>query len=60
MIPGVLKSLRIKDKNIPRGIRNCEWLQLRGNNIIVNPAKVNRAKAIAKAFCIQKPIESEE
>jgi hypothetical protein len=60
MIKSVLKTINIEDKNIPRGVRNCEWLQLRGSNLIVNPAKIAKAKSVAKAFCIQKPIDSEE
>lgn len=60
MIPGVLITINLKDRNLPRGIKNCEWLQLRESKLIVNPAKISKAKAVAKAFCDQKPIDNEE
>lgn len=50
----VLKSINLRDTNAARGIRRSEWLQARaGGQIILNPAKITRAKLFAKCFCTQ-------
>lgn len=40
-----------------RSINNCEWLQLRGNRVMINPAEVEQAMAVVKAFCTKSEIE---
>jgi hypothetical protein len=51
----VLKTIDIRDQNPGRGIERSEWLQSRpGGAIVINPAKVSRAIALARAFCSQK------
>lgn len=50
----VLKSLSIRDANAARGIKRCDWLQPRASGqVILNPAKITRAKLFAKCFCSQ-------
>lgn len=50
----VLKSINIRDTNAHRGIRRSEWLQARaGGQIILNPAKITKAKLFARCFCTQ-------
>jgi hypothetical protein len=52
---GVLSVLGIRDQNPARGIERTDWLQSRPNGVVmINPARVSRATAIAKAFCAQK------
>lgn len=47
----LLETVDVRDKNPTRGLKNCEWLQLRDGAIKLNPARVERARAVARAFC---------
>lgn len=48
----VLQTANLIGANPTRSIRNCQWLQLRGENqIVVNPAKIAYAIELARAFC---------
>jgi hypothetical protein len=48
----VLQTADVIGANPTRSIRNCQWLQLRGENqIVVNPAKFAYAIELARAFC---------
>lgn len=50
----VLKSINVRDTNAARGVRRSEWLQARaGGQIILNPAKITKARLFAKCFCTQ-------
>ncbi|GGD74154.1 hypothetical protein [Lacimicrobium alkaliphilum] len=52
----VLKTIHTSDKNAGRSLRNTEWLQTRGNGIVVNPVHRSRAVAVAAAYCTKSPI----
>ena len=56
----VLGTIGEKEKNASRAVKNCAWLQSQENGIRINSAKISKAKAIAKAYCTQTPIESGE
>lgn len=47
----------LSGKQAERSINNCEWLQLRGNRVMINPAEVEQATAVVKAFCTKSEIE---
>lgn len=47
----VLKNLGALDYAPKRTIRNCRWLQLQGNQILLNPANISQAYQFAVAFC---------
>jgi hypothetical protein len=50
----VLATINLRDANAARSVQAAEWLQGRsGGAIVLNPARVKRAVAIAKAFCSQ-------
>jgi len=50
----VLKTISLRDANAARGIKHSEWLQPRsGGQIVLNPAKITRAKLFARCFCSQ-------
>ena len=50
----VLGTINLRDANAGRSIKQAEWLQSRpGGVIVINPARVKRAMAVAKAFCTQ-------
>lgn len=53
----VLNTINARDKNPARGLKNCDWLQTRGDNILFNPAKYDKAVAVARAFCSRRSIE---
>lgn len=47
----VFTAIGLNDKNPTRSIRNCDWLQLRGNTIKLNPANISRAEEVAATYC---------
>lgn len=50
----VLKGINVRDSNPSRGIKRAEWLQPRqGGVVIINPAKMAKAKMFARCFCKQ-------
>jgi hypothetical protein len=50
----VLGTINLRDANAGRSIKQAEWLQSRpGGVIVINPARVKRAMAVAKSFCTQ-------
>lgn len=53
---GAADNSNIRDKNIGRSINNCPWLRLDGSEVLVNPAKIDRALDVARAFCLQEKI----
>ncbi|HWY61400.1 MAG TPA: hypothetical protein VNW15_05820 [Rhizomicrobium sp.] len=51
----VLNTIDFTDKNTSRGIKNTKWLQGRaGGAIVINPAEIVKAQAIARAFCTKQ------
>ncbi|WP_449428895.1 hypothetical protein [Rhodanobacter umsongensis] len=49
-----LKTINVRDSNAARGVKRAEWLQPRaGGQIILNPAKITKARLFAKSFCSQ-------
>jgi hypothetical protein len=56
----VLKTIGLRDKNVGRGLKNCNWLQVRDNTIRLNPTKFSTALALARAFCSHQAIEERE
>ncbi len=50
----VLKTLGLHDKHPNRSLKNCKWLQLRANNIIINPAETSKAITLAEAYCTKE------
>lgn len=47
----VLKTINVRDSHPKRSIENCEWLQLRNNKILLNPAQTSKAIEIVNAYC---------
>jgi len=56
-VNAVVGTISITDRNGPRSLKNCEWLQYRNAQVLPNPAERSRAIAVAKAFCSKKPVE---
>ena len=50
----VLGTVGISDSHPNRSLDNCEWLQLRGKNILINPAQTSKAVELAKAYCTKE------
>ena len=50
----VLGTVSMRDSHPHRSLDNCEWLQLRGKNIIINPAQTSKAIKLAKAYCTKE------
>jgi hypothetical protein len=50
----VLSTIGLRDNHPYRGLDNCEWLQLRNKNIIINPAQISKAIIMAKSYCTKE------
>lgn len=46
----VLKQIGASDRNPTRGITHCEWLQVRGSEVLLSPANISMAVEMTKAF----------
>ncbi|MEA3011047.1 MAG: hypothetical protein QOJ91_2739 [Sphingomonadales bacterium] len=53
----VLEKIGHSERNQARSLRNCEWLQVRDEGVRLNPARVETAKKIARAYILRTPIE---
>ncbi len=51
IVSAVLATIHLRDQNIARSLANCEWLQVRGGNVVINPARTSSAVALGTAFC---------
>lgn len=54
---GVLSTIGVDAKNPTRSITNCQWLQLRGGAIVLNPALTSKAIRVAKAYCLKQKFD---
>lgn len=50
----VAGAIGLNDKNPTRSISNCDWLQLRGKIIKLNPSMISRAEEVAVAYCLAR------
>ena len=57
LVNTVLGTIGIRDKNPTRGVKNCEWVQDRSGRLVLNPAKISKAEAVARAFCTQQALD---
>ena len=47
----VLATIHARDSRPSRTLEKCDWLNLRGSSIVLNPAEVSQAEEIIRAFC---------
>jgi len=47
----VLRAISARDDHASRAVENCSWLQKRSGRIVLDPEKISRAIAVARAFC---------
>jgi hypothetical protein len=59
-ITPVLHTLHLSAFNLKRSVENCRWLQLRGASIALNPSRFSSAVAVARAYCLQQPVEADK
>lgn len=55
-IQGVVDSINLEEKNLMRGIHVCEWLQVRGDGVVLNPSQTSQAVRLARAYCTKTPL----
>ncbi len=56
----VLDTLGLIDFHARRSISNCEWLQIRGDKVKINPAHTSKGILLSNAFCLKEyPIKKE-
>lgn len=56
----VLDTMDQEDKNPSRAIKISDWLQQKpGGGIALNPARITRATQLARAFCLQEPLNEQ-
>ncbi len=53
----VLRTISARDEHASRAVENCPWLQKTMGKIVINPEKISRAVAVARAFCTQSAPE---
>lgn len=51
----VLSNINIYGNNPSRSIKNCPWLQLRNQSVRLNPAEIDNALEVVRAFCEKRP-----
>jgi hypothetical protein len=51
MVHAVLRTIEVRDKNAIRVVREADWVDLRGGELVLNLARLSRPLAIARAFC---------
>lgn len=56
----VLDTINLSDSNYARTLNRCSWLQYRKKEIIINPAEITKAVAVAKAYCSKQSLEKAE
>ena len=57
----ILRTIVARDDHASRAVENCPWLQKSSGRIVLNPEKISRATAVARAFCTRTaPNWSEE
>ncbi len=49
----VLRAIAARDDHASRAVENCPWLQKTAGRVVLNPERISRAIAIARAFCLQ-------
>ncbi|MFC2078600.1 hypothetical protein ACFLSZ_01315 [Candidatus Bipolaricaulota bacterium] len=47
----VLRTIAARDDHASRAVENCPWLQKSMGRLVLNPEKISRATAVARAFC---------
>jgi hypothetical protein len=47
----VLSTIQVNDKNPHRSVKHAVWLQMRGSQILLNPAEISKADKLATCFC---------
>ncbi len=56
----VLKTIGLTDRNPVRGIKNTEWLQQRGENIVLKADAISKGVKVLKAYCLKSPLEDKK
>lgn len=55
----VLNTIGLSDPNPARGIKNTEWLQQRGDGILLKPDAISKAIKVVAAYCLKRPIDKQ-
>jgi hypothetical protein len=55
-VRAVLGTIHLEDANAQRSIVNCDWLQMKGSRIVLNPARRSSAVHLLQAFCRREPV----
>lgn len=50
-IKAVMATIDLDDPNVNRSIANCDWLQMKGSRVVLNPSRRAAAVRILNAYC---------
>lgn len=50
-----LATIDLEDKNMSRSIANCDWLQMKGNRVVIHPSQMSSGIRLLKAYCLRQP-----
>jgi hypothetical protein len=51
-----MSTIDLEDPNAARSVGNCEWLQVKGNRIALNPSRSSAASRLLRAYCRREPL----
>jgi hypothetical protein len=58
-VKAVMATIELDDGNAIRSIGNCDWLQMKGNRVVLNPSRLTPALAVLRAYCRREAISTE-
>ncbi len=51
----LLRRIHVRVANPTRSIRNCDWLRIKGERVVLNPAQISEATALLRNFATKSP-----
>lgn len=55
-VRAVMDTVKLEDANLSRSLGNCDWLQVRGGRVYLNPARTSSAARLLRAYCRREAI----
>jgi hypothetical protein len=59
-VRATLGTIELEDKNLSRSIDNCDWLQMKGNRVVVHPTQMSGGVRLLVAYCMRQPPSAEK
>ncbi len=56
IVRNAMNTIDLDDPNAARALNNCDWLQIKGGRVVLNPARLSSAARLLRAFCKRETI----